>query len=69
MFIFKKELKKQLLEGRTIKYVASKIGITDTFLTSILNGKRTCSKITAYCITKFFNQNYEVNDLFIKKGE
>lgn len=69
MYLFKKELKKQLLQGRTIKYVASKIGITSAFLSSVLCGNRTCSKLTAYCITKYFGENYEVNDLFIRKGE
>lgn len=71
MYIFKETEKAKILQGRTITYVADKIGITNTFLTSILNGKRSCSKPIAYCIVKCLCQDAEIEDYFEikKKGE
>lgn len=69
MYIFKENEKAKILEGRTITYVANKIGVTTPFLTSVLNGKRTCSKLVAYCIVKCLCQNAEIEDYFKLKGE
>lgn len=65
MYIFNKEEKANILSGKTITYVANKIGISNCFLTSILNGKRGCSKIVAYCIVKCLCQNAEIEDYFV----
>ena len=47
---------------------ASKIiGITQPTLSNILNRKVLCRKVVAYCITKFINQNAEIEDYFIKE--
>ena len=64
MYLFKVELKKQLLEGRKIKSVASEIGVTKEFLSRVFNRKRTCSKLTAYCIIKCLNSDAEIDDYF-----
>ena len=69
MYIFNKVEKANILSGRTITYVADKIGVTPTFLTSVLNGKRTCSKTVAYCVVKCLCQDAEIEDYFDKKGE
>lgn len=69
MYIFNKTEKTNILSGRTITYVANKIGVTPTFLTSVLNGKRTCSKTVAYCIVKCLCQEAEIEDYFELKGE
>lgn len=70
MFEFKKELKKELLDGRTSIYVAKKIGITRQQLDNILNGKTTTGKTTAYCIVKSCNPDAEIEDYFVRvKGE
>ena len=69
MYFFKETEKAKILDGRTITYVADKIGVTNTFLTSVLNGKRTCSKTVAYCIVKCLCQDAEIEDYFDKKGE
>lgn len=65
MYHFLTAKKDEYLEGRKISYVADKVGIAREFLTSILNGKRNCSKITAYCIVKVLYPNNEVDDFFI----
>ena len=35
----------------------------------IINGKVACRKVVAFCITKYLNENAEIEDYFIKKGE
>jgi plasmid maintenance system antidote protein VapI len=69
MLKFKTTEKANILSGRTITYVASKIGVTREFLTSVLNGKRNCSKPIAYCIVKCLSPEAEIEDYFEKKGE
>lgn len=64
---FKTELKKQLLKGRTIKYVSEQIGYERSGLTKILNGKSKCKKLTAYCIVKFCDNAREIENYFIKE--
>lgn len=66
MYLFCKQEKSKILSGRTITYVANKIGITSAFLTSVLNGKRACSKTVAFCIVKCFCQEAEIEDYFEK---
>ena len=43
------------------------IGITQPCLSNILNGKVACRKVVAYCITKYLNQDAEIEDYFIKE--
>lgn len=42
------------------------IGITQPNLSKILNGKVACRKVTAYCITKYIDENAEIEDYFIR---
>ena len=63
MYKFNKEVK----INKTI--ACEVIGISRVYLTNILNGKQLCSKIVAYCITKYLDENAEIEDYFIKKGE
>ena len=70
MYIFKKELKEQILDGKTITWVAKTIGVTVAFLVAVLNGNRTCSSPVAYCIVKCLDSEAEIEDYFIRmKGE
>lgn len=64
MYILKNEMK----IGNETK--ASKIiGIDIATLSRILHKKQKCSKILAYCITKYIDQNAEINNYFIKIGD
>ena len=45
------------------------IGISRPYLTDILNGKQKCSKIVAYCITKFINPEWEIEELFNREED
>ena len=64
MCLFKKEKKKELLNKKTIKSVAIEVGITRPFLTCVLNRKKSCSKLVAYCIVKCLDENAEILDYF-----
>jgi len=45
--------------------IASKvIGITQPTLSNILNRKVRTTKMTAYCITKYLDENAEIEDYF-----
>lgn len=49
--------------------VSEEIGISRPYLTDILNGKKSCTKVVAFCITKYLNKDAEINEYFYKKGE
>lgn len=62
MYILKNEIK---IENET---KASKIiGIDIATLSRILHKKQKCSKILAYCITKYMDHNAEITDYFIRE--
>jgi len=45
------------------------IGLTQPTLSNILNRKVACRKVVAFCITKYIDENAEIEDYFDKKGE
>lgn len=49
--------------------MAKVIGLNPDTLRRVINGKQECSKLVAYCITKFLNYEAKIEDYFIKKGE
>ena len=70
MYYFKEIEKAQILQGRTIKYLAEKkLDITKEYLTSILNGKRGCSVRLARNIVQCISWNAKIEDYFYKKGK
>lgn len=58
----------QIFKNRNItqKEAAEEIGIAKETFSRILNRKRKCSKVTAYAITKFFDESAELEDYFEK---
>lgn len=61
MYKIKKEIK-----FANQRKASEEIGIAQETLSRIINGKQSCSKMTAYCITKTFKKNLEIEDLFIR---
>lgn len=49
--------------------MAKVIGLNPDTLRRVINGKQECSKLVAYCITKFLNYEAKIEDYFVKKGE
>ena len=65
MYFFKEQKKAELLDGRTIEYVAkNKVYITPSFLCAILKGRRGCSYKTAMIITKSLCREAELDSYF-----
>ena len=61
---FKQEKKAELLQGRTIRYLAKQLDITEQYLCLILKGKRNCSLKLAKKIALI--NNTQVEDYFVK---
>lgn len=68
MWKFKETKKAEVLQGRTIKYLAEqKLYISYPYLINILRGKRTCSKSLANNITHCISWNAKLEDYFIEE--
>ena len=65
MYIFKTEIPIKINQSKACKI----IGIAQPTLSNILNRKVSCRKVVAYCITKYLDDNAEIEDYFIKKGK
>ena len=65
MYKFKKDKYEEVMSKYKMKGIAEKIGITQVYLSLILNNKNDCKKTVAYCITKAIDSNAEINDYFI----
>lgn len=48
---------------------SEEIGISRVYLTDILNGKKECSKIVAFCITKYLDKQAEIESFFDRIGD
>lgn len=70
MWYFKEIEKANLLQGRTIRYLAThKLNITEQYLCQILKGKKGCSIRLANDIAKCICLEAKTTDYFYKKGE
>lgn len=49
------------------KSVAEIIGVHVDTIRAIKRSKKLCSKQTAYCLSKFLDNNAEIEDYFIRK--
>ena len=61
MYIFKTEIPIKINQSKACKI----IGLSQPTLSKILNGKVACRKVVAFCITKYLNENAEIEDYFI----
>lgn len=69
MYFFKEIEKAKILQGRTIRYLANKLNISEAYLCSVLGGKRGCSIRLANSITQCISWSAKIEDYFYKKGE
>ena len=60
---------KEVAKTYNKEQMAKVIGLNPDTLRRVINGKQECSKLVAYCITKFLNYEAEIEDYFIKRGE
>lgn len=65
MYWFIKTEKAKVLQGRTINYLAKeKLFVDNTYLTSIFNGKKPCSKRLAIAICGCISLDAKLEDYF-----
>ena len=60
---------KEVAKTYNKEQMAKVIGLNPDTLRRVINGKQECSKLVAYCITKFLNYEAEIEDYFIRKGK
>ena len=63
----------KIKKGLNIKLNQTKagkiIGLAQPTLSNIMNRKVACRKVVAYCITKYINENANIEDYFDKVSE
>ena len=70
MFEIKQEVAERIKSKYKLSSIAKEVGISNSYLTLIFKNERPCSKKLAYCITKYIDENAEIEDFFDKvKGE
>ena len=67
MYLFKKERRKDVLKGRTIRYLTNEkiVACTSVHLSNILNGKTPCSYLLAKNITECADADTTIDNYFI----
>ena len=55
---------KEIAKEYNKRVMAEIIGIRPETLRRVINGTQKCSKLVAYCITKFLNQEAEIDKYF-----
>ena len=60
---------KEVAKTYNKEQMANVIGLSPDTVRRVINSKQYCSKLVAYCITKFLNSESEIEEYFIKKGE
>lgn len=68
MYIFDESLKNEFLQGRKIIYIANKLEISPNGLRSVLNGKRSCSKVYAYALLTLLGYDVDNFVKYFKEG-
>ena len=60
------KIKKEEATKLKNKYIVDNLGLSDTWVSQLLNRKRVCPKHTAYAIASLYKK--EIEDLFEKVG-
>lgn len=60
MYYFRQDIQVKFKQ----KDLCETIGITQPTMSNIINGKVACRKVVAYCITKYLNEDAEIEDYF-----
>lgn len=70
MYKFNISKYKELLDGRTVRWLAKELGYGETVIYLILNGHKCCKKALAFAIVKTLNNDNLIEDYFYKvEGE
>ena len=63
-YILKEELSNEFKKKYKNQYLVDVIGLSKTYVSLVLNRKRSCPKRVAYAFTKAINKEAEINDFF-----
>ena len=55
---------KEVAKTYNKEQMANVIGLSPDTVRRVINGKQVCTKLVAYCITKFLNSEAEIEDYF-----
>lgn len=66
MYTFRQDVN---IDFRDRKLASKQIGINYNTLGMIMRGKLACSKVLAYCITKFLYSEAEISNFFVEVKE
>ena len=66
MYLFKKELRNEIVRKFKVSYIADDTGLSRIYISNIFNGKVKIKKAIAYCITKLIDKDAEIDDFFIR---
>lgn len=64
MYFIKEERAKEIKRKYKQEYICTEVGISKCYISLILSKRKSCSKKTAYCITKLMDENAEIEDYF-----
>lgn len=64
MYKIKTEKSKEIKKKYKLINIAKEVGISISHTSLILNGKKYSTKPVAYCITKFIDNDAEIEDYF-----
>lgn len=63
-YIAKKEEMEKVKKIYKNKYFVDTVGISESYISLIFNGKKQCPKVVAYTITKAIDKEAEIEDYF-----
>lgn len=66
MYSFKQEIASEIKAKYKARNIAKTVGITEGYISQIFQKGKTCSKKTAYAITKAINSEAEIEEYFIR---
>lgn len=65
MYKMKEEITKEIKKQRINRKLAEKVGVTEGYISQIVNGKKTrISKTMAYAISKAISNELEIENIF-----
>lgn len=62
MYMFRDDINITIRQKQAVEV----LGLTKSALSKIMNKKMACRKVVAYAITKYMNQDSEIEDYFVR---
>ena len=69
MYYFRQDVLEKVKAKYKSSWICKEVGISNAYVSLILNDKKSCPKRIAYCITKAIDKNAEIMDYFYQKED